>query len=391
MLYTLSGIKRSLNKRLFRPWTKPGRMSFWTRAVNVWYPDHLKYSHKPILPFGFQDRSLQRVQLTLYLLYTRKMGVKRANTSDEVKESPDIKKKAKVASNGPLDPSLPNNKTFPETFDFPEKPEGTIKISSYNVASLNASVKKGFNKYVDSEDADILCIQETKVNSPVSTAVNDKVYKYRYWSYEDKKGYGGTAIFSKYKPLSVSYGVPGYEAKSRGRVITLSFPSFVIIACYVLNAGDKLKSLDERRVFNTHMEKYIRTLQKDKKSVIWCGDLNVAHTADDLARPKTNERSAGFTIEERTDFSKVLTPSSDGLPGLIDTWRHLHPDTKGHYTYYSYRFSCRDKLLGWRLDYFVITPDLLDKVVSCDIRHEAWGASDHVPLVLVLKDVKMEE
>ncbi|KAL0086905.1 Endonuclease/exonuclease/phosphatase [Phycomyces blakesleeanus] len=319
------------------------------------------------------------------------MGVKRNSSTIDESATGSPKTKAQKTSTGPIDTSLPNNKVFPENFDFPEKPEGTIKISSYNVASLNASIKKGFNKYVDAEDADILCLQETKVNSPVSTAVNDKVYKYRYWSYEDKKGYGGTAIFSKYKPLSVTYGLPGYEDKSRGRVITASFPSFVIIACYVLNAGDKLKSLDERRVFNSYMEKHIRALQKDNKSVIWCGDLNVAHTADDLARPKTNERSAGFTIEERTDFSKVLAPSSDNIPGLIDTWRHLHPDTKGHYTYYSYRFACRDKLLGWRLDYFVITPDLLDKVVSCDIRHEAWGASDHVPLVLVLKDVKMTE
>lgn len=120
-------------------------------------------------------------------------------------------------------------------------------------------------------------------------------------------------------------------------------------------------------------------------------DLNVAHTPNDLARPETNQRSAGFTIEERTDFDKVLNPSKedDSLPGLIDTWRHFHPEQKGHYTYYGYRFKCREKLMGWRLDYFVTTPDLLDKIVSSEIRHEAWGASDHVPLVLTLKDVEL--
>ncbi|KAI9480731.1 MAG: Endonuclease/exonuclease/phosphatase [Benjaminiella poitrasii] len=281
--------------------------------------------------------------------------------------------------------------TFPDEFNIPSKPEGTIKIASYNVAGLNACIKKGFNRYVDAEDADIVCLQETKVNAPLSTAVNDKVYKYRYWSFDEKKGYAGVAIFSKFKPEKIEYGIPGYVQKSRGRVISLTFPAFTLIGSYVPNAGDKLVRLPERRVFNEHMEKYIRSLQKEGKAVIWTGDLNVAHTADDLARPETNERSAGFTIEERTDFEKVLNTSTDdaSLPGLIDTWRHFHPDQKGHYTYYSYRFKCREKRMGWRLDYFTVTPDLMDHVVSSEIRHEGWGASDHVPLVLTLKDVKL--
>ncbi|KAG0172942.1 hypothetical protein DFQ28_008498 [Apophysomyces sp. BC1034] len=327
------------------------------------------------------------------------MGVKRTSTkalakgSDEtVVETKKTIKKAKVTETAMESvSSLPNNTKFPEAFSFPEKTEGTLTIASYNVASLRASIQKGFNKYVDAENADILCVQETKVNAPLSTAVDDKVYKYRYWSHEEKKGYGGTAIFSKVKPQSVTYGIPGYEAKSRGRVISLTFSSFVLIACYVPNAGDKLVRLPERQVFNDHMEKYIRSLQKEGKSVIWAGDLNVAHTEIDLARPKTNQRSAGFTIEERTDFSKVLEKSTDedGHPGLIDTWRHFHPDTTGHYSYYSFRFKCREKLLGWRLDYFVVTPDLLDKVLSSEMRHEAWGASDHIPIVLTLKDIKL--
>ncbi|KAI8887982.1 hypothetical protein K501DRAFT_174208 [Backusella circina FSU 941] len=320
-------------------------------------------------------------------------STKRKTANDTTEKAPKkVKAPAKKKVWEPFDPSLPNNKTFPETFTIPTKPEDSITIASYNVASLRACITKGFNRYVDAEDADIICLQETKLNEPLSTAVNDKVYKYRYWAFDEKKGYAGVAVFSKYKPSSVVRGIPKFEETTRGRVITLHFDdNFVLIACYVPNAGDKLVRLPQRQVFNDHMEKYIRSLQKEGKSVIWTGDLNVAHTANDLAKPETNERSAGFTIEERTDFSKVLDKSTDGddLPGLIDTWRHFNPDQKGHYTYFSYRFNAREKLMGWRLDYFTVTPDLMDKVVSSEIRHEAWGASDHVPLTLTLKDIKL--
>ncbi|KAI8342003.1 Endonuclease/exonuclease/phosphatase [Chlamydoabsidia padenii] len=269
--------------------------------------------------------------------------------------------------------------------------KGTITIASYNVASLNACIKKGFHDYVKAEDADILCIQETKVNAPLSTAVNDKVYKYRYWAFEEKKGYGGVAIFSKYKPSQVVYGLPGYESQSRGRVITATFASFTLICCYSPNAGEKLVRLSNKQKFDEMMEAHIRALQLKGESVIWAGDLNVAHTRDDLAKPDTNERSAGFTIEERTDFTKILSPydKDTAVPGLIDSWRHLHPDVKGQFSYFGYRFRCREKLIGWRLDYFCLTPDLLPHLVASKIRHELWGASDHVPIVLLLKDVKL--
>ncbi|CEG65538.1 Putative Exodeoxyribonuclease III [Rhizopus microsporus] len=317
-------------------------------------------------------------------------------TAEETQEQVKVKKtkkeevtvKKKKSGWEPFDPSLPNNMTFPTSFNFPKKPENTITFASYNVASLSASIKKGFNKYVDAEDADILCVQETKVNKPLDTAVSKEIYPHQYWTFSSKKGYAGIAVFSKFKPKEVTYGIPKFDGDQEGRVITLEFDNnIVLIASYVPNAGDKLVRLPERRIFNDHMEKYIRSFQKEGKSVIWTGDLNVAHTPNDLARPATNERSAGFTIEERTDFSKVLNPSDDGLPGLVDTWRHFHPEQKGHYTYYSYRFKCREKLIGWRLDYFTVTPDLLDKIVSSEIRHEAWGASDHVPIILTLKDV----
>ncbi|KAI9278962.1 Endonuclease/exonuclease/phosphatase [Phascolomyces articulosus] len=317
------------------------------------------------------------------------MPPKRKVSSKNNSESASTTKKKKTWE--PFDPTVPSNTTFPTDLTFPKTPKGSIKLASYNVSGLQGSIKKGFKQYVEADDPDVLCLQETKVNQPVSNAVDDKVYKYRYWAYDDKKGYSGVAVFSKYKPEKVEYGLPKYDEGSRGRVISLFFPSFTLVACYVPNAGDKLKNLPRRQTFNEHMEKYLRYLQKEGRSVIWAGDLNVAHTRKDLARPDTNTKSAGFSIEERTDFDRVLSTSTDGnnLPGLIDTWRHFHPDTEGHYTYYSYRFQCRSKLIGWRLDYFVVTPDLMDKIEESTIRQIAWGASDHVPLVLILKDVDL--
>ncbi|KAI8579837.1 hypothetical protein K450DRAFT_174538 [Umbelopsis ramanniana AG] len=290
-------------------------------------------------------------------------------TSGSDTETP--KKQKKSTAFVPFDPSVPTNTTMPDTYDFLAAPPGGVKLASYNVNSLKAAMRKGYSNYVKAENADVLCLQETKVNEPVPDAVDDKVYKYRYWSYEDKKGYAGTALFSKVKPSQVVYGIPGHEASSRGRVITAHFKDFVMVACYIPNAGEGLKNLDSRMVFNTHMEKYLRGLQQDGKRVIWTG-------------------SAGFTVEERTDFTKLLTDSEDPkLPAMIDTWRRLHPTTKGHYTYYGYRFNCRSKLLGWRLDYFVITPDLEDRVIESEIRQTAYGASDHVPIVLVLRDTEL--
>ncbi|CAO3591995.1 unnamed protein product [Absidia cylindrospora] len=310
-------------------------------------------------------------------------------------EAPVLEKKAKKSTAFvPINPTLPKNMTFPDPVvidDQDKQVDGCITISSYNVSSLNACIKKGFHNYIQAEDADIVCLQETKVNAPVSTAVDDKVYKYRYWSFEEKKGYGGIAVFSKHKPSQVTYGLPGHETKTRGRVITLKFSSFSLICCYSPNAGEKLVRLSEKQKFDKVMESHIRTLQQNGESIIWAGDLNVAHTPDDLAKPQTNERTAGFTLEERTDFTNILSPyeKDTTIPGLVDSWRHLHPNTKGHFTYYSYRFRCREKLIGWRLDYFCLTPDLLPKMINSTIRHDLWGASDHVPIVLLLKGVSL--
>jgi AP endonuclease-1 len=234
---------------------------------------------------------------------------------------------------------------------------------------------------VDAERADILCLQETKVNAESSNCVDSREYPHRYWSFEEKKGYGGTAVFSKHKPLAANYGI---EGRYKGRVIMLEFDLFYLVACYVPNAGEKLVRLGERIEFNRVMKAYLRELEGKGKGVIWAGDLNVAHTAKDLARPKTNEKTAGFTPEERADFTDTLG-SNLSSPLMIDAWRHLHPDTTGQYSYYSYRFQCRSKGIGWRLDYFVLSASLLKRLRACDIRLECYGASDHLPVACVIE------
>ncbi|CAG8436689.1 6382_t:CDS:10 [Ambispora gerdemannii] len=280
--------------------------------------------------------------------------------------------------------TVPTNTTMPKQLSFPAKPEGTTKFASWNVSGLKASLKKGFKFYVETEDPDILCLQETKVNEPMHDIVDERKYKCREWAFEDKKGYGGVAIFSKIEPVSKTHGLPTHPKPdtTKGRIITLEFPTLYYVACYVPNAGDKLVRLNEKLEWNRAMEKYLRELDA-KKPVIWTGDLNVAHKEIDLAKPETNSKTAGFTREERQDFEKILNGDENKF---IDTWRHFHPDTKGVYTYYSYRFQARTKGIGWRLDYHVVSERLLDRVVESETRSECWGASDHVPLVLLLKD-----
>ncbi|CAG8458327.1 12789_t:CDS:10 [Ambispora leptoticha] len=310
----------------------------------------------------------------------------------EVKEPADKKPATRKASKTKKDNeeptvtsnTIPNNTTMPKQLVFPAKPEGTVKFVSWNVSGLKASLKKGFKFYVQAEDPDILCLQETKINEPMYDIVDGEKYKCREWGFEDKKGYGGIAIFSKIEPISKTYGLPTHPKPdiTKGRIITLEFPTLYYVACYVPNAGEKLVRLKEKIEWDNAMEKYLRELDA-KKPVIWAGDLNVAHKEIDLARPESNSKTAGFTREERQDFEKILNGGEDKF---IDTWRHFHPDTKGVYTYYSYRFQARVKGIGWRLDYHVVSERLLDRVVESEMRSECWGASDHIPLVLLLKD-----
>ncbi|KAJ2833334.1 hypothetical protein GGI24_000887 [Coemansia furcata] len=278
---------------------------------------------------------------------------------------------------------LPTNKTMPTNYDFiAAKPEGCYKLVSYNVNSLQAACKKGFKEYLNAEDPDVICLQETKANQPMAFLVSKKQYPFQYWHCsKTKKGYAGTAVFSKIKPVSVSYGLGTSGLDTEGRVISLEFGSFHFVACYVPNAGEKLVRLARRMEWDVSMSEYLTGLEATKP-VIYAGDLNVAHHEIDLARPDTNKRSAGFTIEERDGFTALL---SGGKHSRIDAFRKLYPDALAEgYTYFGYRANCREKNVGWRLDYFVVSQPLMQRVTDVIVRNKCYGASDHVPIVLYL-------
>nr|CAG8520028.1 15448_t:CDS:2 [Entrophospora candida]CAG8527862.1 3282_t:CDS:2 [Entrophospora candida] len=277
------------------------------------------------------------------------------------------------------------NLKMPENLKFEPKQPGTVKFVSYNVAGLNASLKKGFKNYIEAEDPDILCLEETKVSKEVDGAIDYKKYQYYWWGInETKKGHGGISVFSKIKPISSTLGLPTHPNPeiTKGNIITLEFPELYYVACYVPNAGSKLVKLDERMGWDAAMEKYLRQLD-EKKPVIWAGDLNVSHKEIDLTNPKKNHKTAGFTPEERGNFEKILNGGGDKK--FVDTWRHFHPNALGCYTYYSYRYQCRSKNIGWRLDYHVVSERILDRVVESEIRSECYGASDHLPIVMILR------
>ncbi|KAI0664812.1 Endonuclease/exonuclease/phosphatase [Cubamyces menziesii] len=283
----------------------------------------------------------------------------------------------------------PTNKVLPVHIAFaPKAAEDTVRIAAWNICGLAAAQKKGFKYYVEAEDPDVLILTETKVNNdPVDPALTQR-FPYRYWSISDKKTYSGTAILSKVEPISVDYTLPGHpDPKNvKGRIVTLEFASCYLVGTYVVNAGTGLKTLDEKKVWNAHFEAYIRQLDK-KKPVIWAGDLNVAPTEIDLANPKTNwNKTPGYTEAETSSFARILNASGEEADAgkFVDVWRDKHPGLR-HYTYFSYRFNCREKGLGWRLDMFVVSERMAERVQMCEIRSEIYGASDHCPVVLELK------
>ncbi|KAI5476515.1 exodeoxyribonuclease III [Pseudohyphozyma bogoriensis] len=285
----------------------------------------------------------------------------------------------------PLDPSLPINTAFPAELSFPAKPAGTIRIAAWNICGIQASQKKGFSKYVEAEDSDILVLTETKTSDPGFPVLSEK-YPHRYFGVDPKKGYAGTAILSKLEPQSVVFGLPTTAeplSATAGRIVTLEFENTYVVGTYVPNAGNGLVNLDKKEAWNVAFEKYLRELDA-KKAVIWTGDLNVVPTDKDIRNWSTNyNKSAGCTDQEISGFNSQLNPSSEsGHKKLIDVWRHLNPDKVGYYTYFSYRFQCRVKGIGWRLDYFVVSERILEKIKTCEIRLEVYGASDHVPLML---------
>lgn len=247
-----------------------------------------------------------------------------------------------------------------------------MKFISWNVNGLRACLGKGFKDIFETLDADFFCLQETKLQEGQTDLAFDG---YRsFWNYADKKGYSGTAVFTRHEPLSVTKGIGIDEHDHEGRVITLEYSDFYLVTVYVPNSQDELRRLDYRMQWEDDFRAYIQRLD-GQKPVIMCGDLNVAHREIDLKNPKTNRRNAGFTDEEREKFTTLLDS------GFIDTFRTLHPDDVT-YSWWSYRFKARERNTGWRIDYFVASQQLTDKITSAGIHTDILG-SDHCPVELV--------
>ena len=249
-----------------------------------------------------------------------------------------------------------------------------MKFISWNVNGLRAVVNKGFKEIFTELDADFFCLQETKLQEGQIDLSFDGYES--YWNYAEKKGYSGTAIFTKHTPLSVSCGIGVEEHDKEGRVITLEYEDFFLVTVYTPNSQNELKRLDYRMRWEDDFLAYIKSLD-EKKPVVFCGDLNVAHQEIDLKNPKTNRKNAGFTDEERAKMTVVLSS------GFTDTWRSLNPDTEGVYSWWSYRFNARKNNAGWRIDYFIVSDRLMDKVKDARIHTDIMG-SDHCPVELEL-------
>lgn len=251
-----------------------------------------------------------------------------------------------------------------------------MKFISWNVNGLRACYGKGFEQAFLALDADFFCLQETKMQEG-QFDLHFEGYE-SYWNYAEKKGYSGTAIFTKHHPISVSYGIGIDEHDHEGRVITLEMNDFYLVTVYVPNSQDGLRRLDYRMQWEDDFRRYLQTLDQ-KKSVIVCGDLNVAHKEIDLKNPKTNRKNAGFTDEEREKFGLLLDS------GFTDTFRHFYPELTDAYSWWSYRFKAREKNSGWRIDYFVVSDRLQSRLASAAIHNEIYG-SDHCPVELVLNN-----
>ena len=249
-----------------------------------------------------------------------------------------------------------------------------MKFISWNVNGLRAVFGKGFPDIIKELDADFVCLQETKMQAGQLDAELPTYTS--YWNYAEKKGYSGTAIYTRHEPLSVAYGIDIPEHDTEGRVITLEYPDFYLVTVYVPNSQDDLRRLGDRVTWEDAFRAYLGELDK-KKPVIVCGDLNVAHKEIDLKNPKSNRKNAGFTDEERGKFQELLDA------GFVDTFRHFYPDQRDIYSWWSYRFKARERNSGWRIDYFVTSERLVPRLTSAKIHTEIYG-SDHCPVELVI-------
>ncbi|MBX7290918.1 exodeoxyribonuclease III [Clostridium chauvoei] len=250
-----------------------------------------------------------------------------------------------------------------------------MKLISWNVNGIRACVTKGFLDFFNEVDADIFCIQESKLQEGQINL--DLSGYYQYWNYAEKKGYSGTAIFTKKEPLNVFYGIGIEEHDKEGRVITLEFDDFYMVTVYTPNSQNELARLDYRMNWEDDFRKYLKALDS-KKPVVICGDLNVAHKEIDLKNPKTNRKNAGFTDEERSKFTELLQD------GFIDTFRYFYPEKEGVYSWWSYRFNARKNNAGWRIDYFIVSEKLKDRLISANIHSSVLG-SDHCTVELQFK------
>jgi exodeoxyribonuclease-3 len=250
-----------------------------------------------------------------------------------------------------------------------------MKFISWNVNGLRAVTGKNFMEDFQKLDADFFCLQETKLQA--GQIEMDLPGYHQYWNYAEKKGYSGTAIFTKHEPIGVTYGMGVEPHDHEGRLITLEYEDFYLVNCYTPNSQDELKRLDYRMQWEDDFREYLKALA-EKKGVIVCGDLNVAHKEIDLKNPKTNRHNPGFTDEERGKMSTLLEN------GFIDSFRHFYPDAEGIYSWWSYRFQARAKNTGWRIDYFLVSDSLKDRMKNASIHTEIFG-SDHCPVELILE------
>ena len=253
-----------------------------------------------------------------------------------------------------------------------------MKLISWNVNGLRAVINKGFSEFYKSIDADIMCLQETKMQeNQITDDINEMFNgKNVYWNSAEKKGYSGTVVISKIKPIKVAYGIDKEEHDKEGRIITLEFEKFYLVNCYTPNSKRELERLDYRMIWEDEVRNYLKSLN-EKKPVVYCGDLNVAHKEIDLKNPSSNHKNAGFTDEERSKMTELLNS------GFIDTFRYKYPDKTGAYSWWSYMFHARENNAGWRIDYFIVSDSIKDKIIDAKILSDVMG-SDHCPVELDL-------